>query len=118
MGYKESHELPYQSGLKEKFLSLGPISLSLGETGWVALGVFLTSKMVQYVPPIPYVPIPGNSLHYLIPLVTTYFFSKAKHPATGLPLWQYFARWVTIRQRQREYYYRKVNTVKGGDRHL
>jgi len=118
MAYRESHELPYQSGLKEKFLSIGPVALSLGETGWVALGVVLSDKMVQYVPPIPFVSFPFSYLHYLIPLAITYFFSKAKHPATGIPLWKYFGRWIAVRRRQRVFYYRKVNTVKGGDRYI
>lgn len=118
MSYRESHELPYQSGLKEKFLSLGPLTLSLGETGWVAVGVILSYKMAQTVPPLPFISVPFKYLHYLLPMVVTYFFSKAKHPATGVPLWQYLWRWASIRRRNRVFYYRKVNTVKGGDRYL
>lgn len=116
--YREIHELPYQSGLKEKFLSIGPFSFSLGESTWVGLGVMLSYKMTQYVPPIPFLSMPWDYVHYLIPLLVAYFFSKAKHPSTGLSLWKYMIRWVQIRTRQRVFYYRKVNTVKGGDRYI
>lgn len=116
--YRESHELPYQSGLKESFLKLGPFVFSLDEAGWVALGLILSYKMVQIVPPIPFLPIPWKYVHYIIPALVMYFFSRAKHPATGIPLWKYMYRWISVRMRQRVFYYRKVNTVKGGDRHI
>lgn len=118
MAYRESHELPYQSGLKEKFLSIGPVALSLGETGWVALGITLTYKMAQTLPPIPLISFPFNYFLNVIPLLITYFFSKARHPSTGITLWQYIGRWGAIRYRPRVFYYRKVNTVKGGDRYI
>lgn len=118
MAYREIHELPYQSGLKENFLKLGPFAFSLGETAWVTLGVILSYKMVQFVPPIPFLSIPWKYGHYLIPTLVMYFFSKAKHSTTNIPLWKYMFRWVAVRMRQRVFYYRKVNTVKGGDRHI
>lgn len=116
--YHEIHELPYQSGLKERFLKLGPFAFSFGESAWIGLGVILSYKMTQIIPLIPFLSIPWNCLHYLIPVLFTYFFSKAKHPTTGIPLWKYMTRWVAIRTRQRTFYYRKVNTFKGGDRHI
>lgn len=118
MAYQEFHELPYQSGLKEKFLSIGPFAFSLGESAWVGLGIIISYKMALNVPPIPFLSFPWKYLHYLIPLLVTYFFAKAKHPTTGISLWKYIGRWVAIRIRQRVFYYRKVNTVKGGDRHI
>lgn len=118
MSYREIHELPYQSGLKEKFVSIGPLSLSFSESIWVGIGTVLSYKMVFYVPPIPYLPMPYNYIHYLLPLLITIFFSKAKHPTTGLPLWKYIKRWIAIRHRQRVFYYRKSHIVKGGDRYI
>ncbi|KLU61440.1 hypothetical protein CEB3_c21190 [Peptococcaceae bacterium CEB3] len=116
--YREIHELPYQSGLKEIFFSLGPLAFSLGEFAWIAAGVIVSYKMTQIVPPIPLLPFPLKYLHYPIPLLVAYFFAKASHPATGVPLWKYILRWVAVRRRQRVFYYRKINTAKGGDRHI
>lgn len=118
MAYREIHELPYQSGIKEKFLSLGPVSLSLEETGWVALGILLSYKMAKTVPPVSFLMFPFSHIHYAIPLVVSYFLSKAKHPRTGIPLWKYIGRWVAVRRRPRVFYYQKVNTAKGGDCNL
>jgi len=116
--YREIHELPYQSGLKEKFLSLGPFSFSLSESAWLAFGLTMSYQMTKYVPPVPFLSFPWKYVHYLIPLIAAFFFSRANHPATGIPLWQYMIRWIQVRTRQRVFYYRKVNTVKGGDRYL
>jgi hypothetical protein len=115
--YRQIHELPYQSGVKERFFSLGPFSFSLGESGWVALGLYLSYQLTKNVGPLP-LPIPASHLHYAIPLLATYFFSKARHPATGIPLWEYFGRWVAVRRRKRAFYYRKSNIVEGGDRYI
>ena len=117
MLYREIHELPYQSGIKEKFLTLGPLALSLGEAGWMGLGVTVSYKLAKTVPPISFLPFPLGYVHYVAPLIVTYFFSKAKHPSTRIPLWKYIARWVAIRRRPRVFYYRRSNIVQGGDRY-
>ncbi|SHN66256.1 hypothetical protein [Desulfitobacterium chlororespirans] len=116
--YRETHELPYQSGLKEKFFSLGPFSFSLDESIWIAAGVTISYQMTEYIPPIGFLTFPWGYVHYFIPTLLAAFFARAKHPATGKTLVQYAIRWIQIRVRQRVFYYRKVNTVKGGDRHI
>ena len=113
---REIHELPYQSGVKEKFFSLGPISLSLDESGWVFAGVIISYQMPNYIPTIGS-SFPWSYLHYAIPVLVCYFLSKAKHPRTGIPLISWIGRFIAIRRRDRAFYYRRVNVVKGGDRH-
>ena len=108
MAYREMHELPYRSGLKEKFFTLGPVSLSLAETGWVALGLIAAFQLKNLIPILPF-SFPFSHIHYALPVVVTYIIAKAKHPRTGLSLAAYLIRWYAIRTRPRVFYYRKIN---------
>lgn len=108
MHYRQMHELPYQSGLKEKFFSLGPVSLSLGESAWVALGLVVSRIMTQNISVLPF-SFPFSHIHYALPIVAAYFMAKAKHPETSIPFWKYAIRWYEIRRRKRTFHYRKAN---------
>jgi len=116
MAYKDIHEMPYRSGIKEKFFSIGNFSLSLGESGWMALGLIISYQMSKYISVLPF-SFPFSHIHYAIPVAITYFLSKAKHPRTGLALSTYLIRWYAIRRRNRVFYYRKSNIIEGGDRY-
>lgn len=111
--WKESHPLPYQSKLKERFL--GPLSFS--DTIWVGLGAFLSLQLSKVWEPIPLIGFPYDRLHYFIPLFITSFFAFTKHQRTGLPLWKYMFVLFKFRLRKRKYLYRRSNIVEGGDRY-
>ena len=107
MSYREFHELPYQSGIKEKFFSLGPVSLSLDEAAWVFGGIIMSYHLSKKIPPLDLFSFPFSHLHYTIPVLAAYFFAKAKHPRTGISLWKYILRWVAVRRRERVFYYNR-----------
>jgi hypothetical protein len=110
MSYREFHELPYQSGIKEKFFTLGPVSLSLDESAWVFFGIILSYNMTKHLPPMEMLSFPFSHLYYVIPVLVTYFFAKAKHPRTGISLWKYIGRWLAIRKRERVFYYCRMQS--------
>lgn len=111
--YGEYHTIPYQSNIKEKFLW----KFSLSETLWIAAGLWSSYQMFQYIPSLgSYFPL--SYLHFLTPLLLCLFMCYAKEKSTKIPYWKYLYWIIKLRFSRRTYYYRKVNTVKGGDRYV
>ena len=113
--YGEHHPLPYQSKIKEKFVSFLNIRLTLVEFAWWIVGISLSTKLMKIIPPI------GNDwmfshIHQFIPFYITLLIAHGRHPRTGLSLAKYLILMVMIRFRRRKFTYRKVNTAEGGDR--
>lgn len=111
--YGQYHPLPYQSKIKEKFITFFGIGLSFSQSVWWAVGGILSYKMAQIVPRI------GDDwfysrLHYAIPFAVCLFLCHSKHGTTGLPIWKYYWRVIQLHLRQREFMYLKMSNR--GDR--
>ncbi|OUM86626.1 MAG: hypothetical protein BAA01_11495 [Bacillus thermozeamaize] len=107
------HPIPYQSKIREKFISLFGIGLSLSQTIWWAIGLMLSYRMSKVVPRI------GSDwfysrLHYVIPFAVCVFLCHTKHGPTGLPVWKYVLDVVRLRLRQRKFLYRRQSIPEEG----
>ncbi|MNB79171.1 hypothetical protein D3C81_1087240 [compost metagenome] len=103
------HPVPYKSKIKETFLRVFGINLSLDQTLWWAAGAFLSYRFAKLVPPI------GNDwlysrLHQFIPFALCLYLCYGKHQKTGLPIWRYYRLIIGLRLRQRRFTYRKFRT--------
>ena len=107
--HSRQHELPYQSGIEERFLSLGGISFTIAETGWVGLGIILSWNMAVYIPAMSFFPFPASHIHYALPVVFMLAIAKVKHQTTALPYWRYIYLVILCRYRQRLFVYRRSN---------
>ncbi|MDR6243452.1 hypothetical protein JOC58_001339 [Paenibacillus hunanensis] len=100
------HPISYKSRIKERFLKIAGISLSFKDTIWWGLGLYLSTRMSQFVPRI------GSDwlysrIHYGIPFAVCLYLCYAKHTGTNLPVWRYYAGIIKLRLRKRIYQYRK-----------
>lgn len=100
------HPIPYRSKIKEKFISLFGISLSISQAIWWAMGGILSFQMSKVIPRI------GNDwmysrVHYFIPFGICVFLCQTKHPSTGLPIWKYYMLTILLRFSKRSYVYDK-----------
>ena len=109
----EFHPIPYQSKIREKFITLFGIGLSLTQAAWWAVGGMLSYQMSRFVPRI------GDDwfysrLHYAIPLGICLLLCHGMHGPTGLSLWRYALDAISIRMRPRKFSYRKTSCMEGG----
>lgn len=70
--------------VKEKLL----FKMSIEQTAWILSGIFLSMKMTDYVPKLPFSLLFGY-IHYLIPLLICAFFGFIEH-RSGLSFLAYF----------------------------
>lgn len=103
------HSVPYQSKIKEKFLTVFGIGLSFKQALWWATGLFLSVKMSKIIPPI------GNDwmysrIHYAIPFALCMYLCYFKHTGTNLPVWRYYSILIQLRVRCRVFLYKKGGT--------
>ena len=106
------HPLPYQSKIREKFISFFGIGLSFTQVAWWAAGGWLSYQMSLFVPMI------GDDwfysrLHYAIPFGICLLLCHGTHGPTGLVLWKYVLDVVAVRVRNRKFLYQK-QSCEGG----
>lgn len=111
---REFHPIPYQSKIREKFISIFGIGLSLSQSIWCAVGGMLSYQMSLVVPRI------GDDwfysrLHYAIPFGICLFLCYGTHSATGLQLWRYMLDAAYARVRRRKFLYKKQSIPSGGE---
>ena len=100
------HPIPYQSKIKEKFLSVFGIGLSSGQLLWWGSGIYLSVKMSHLVSPI------GNDwlysrLHYAIPFGISMYLCYFRQTSTNLPVWKYYLMIIRLRTKKRLFLYCK-----------
>lgn len=100
------HPIPYQSKIKEKFISIAGIGLSFTQAAWWAVGGYLSVQMSKVVPRL------GTDwlysrVHYFIPFLICMYFCYSKHPATNLPVWKYYFYVLRLRLKKRKFLYKK-----------
>lgn len=85
--------------VKEKLLG----NLSYGESMWVVLGLYLSSKMAEIVPKLPFSSdwFLFQYIHYAIPLVICLVLGFVEHKS-GLSLLKYFASYVGYKRRKKK----------------
>lgn len=103
--YKDSHEVPYNSRVKEAII--GPFSW--GQLVWIAPGLFGTFKLAQWIPKIPIDSLLFSRIHWAIPLIIAIVFATFKDRKTNLSLAKLIYTHIALRNRQRTFYYRKKN---------
>jgi|LSQX01.1.fsa_nt_gb hypothetical protein len=86
------------------------LNLTFEQVGWLGLGLFLTTKMYQLIPPIPLDKM-GLSLvlglekiiggfYNLTPLVICIAFAYVKH-SSGMSLSQFLMSYISFRRRKK-----------------
>lgn len=88
--------------VKERLL----FGLSFSQTGWVGLGIWLSFKMAEFVPKLPFSLIMGY-VHYLVPFIICLFFGFITHK-TGQTFIQYFISLVAYKRRKKYILHHKI----------
>lgn len=101
--YKEYHEVPFNSKIKEAII--GPFSWS--QLLWLAPACYLSTQIATHVPKLPIDYILFNRIHYFLPIIIALIFVMFKHPKTNLTLSQYLKVQLKFKFRQRSFYYRR-----------
>ncbi|PTQ51905.1 MAG: hypothetical protein HSCHL_0981 [Hydrogenibacillus schlegelii] len=104
MSAREYHSVPYQTGLKPKFI--GPLDFS--QTVWLAAGGLLAYELARFIPKILPDPVFGR-VHLLVPIGLAVIIAFGKHPTTNIPISSYLSRVVLHRLRPKRYFW-----VRGG----
>lgn len=99
--YGEFHPLTYK-GKGEKLL----FGLTLSESIWIGSGLYASAKLVEWFPPIPFLPLGLNYIHCVIPILFCVFMAFAKHP-NGLSITQYIISRIQFELRPRVLVYRR-----------
>ena len=81
--------------VKEKLL----FRMSIEQTAWVLAGLFLSMKMTEIVPKLPFSLIFAY-IHYLIPLLVCAFFGFIEHKS-GLSFLAYFLSYRRYKKRKK-----------------
>lgn len=103
--YKEYHEVPYNSKIKEAIL--GPFSWS--QLFWLAPACYMSYQIAIRVPKLPFDSILFNRIHWFLPIIIAVIFVTFKHPNTNLSLSQYLITMAKFKMRQRTFYYTRKN---------
>jgi len=115
--YKEYHEVPFNSKIKETII--GPFSWS--QLMWLAPACYLSYQIAQHVPPLPFNSLIFDRIHYFLPIIIAMIFVMFKHPKTNLTLSQYLIVQIKLNNRKRTFYYRRERMpdlfkTKGGEK--
>ncbi|KXG73721.1 hypothetical protein AN619_29390 [Thermotalea metallivorans] len=81
--------------VKEKFI----FNLTYPQTGWMLFGLFLSMKMSEFVPKLPFSMLFAY-VHYLIPLLICSFFAFVEHK-TGLSYAGYILSFRRYKKRKK-----------------
>lgn len=81
--------------VKEKLL----FSMSIEQTAWILGGLFLSMKMADYIPKLPF-SLFFAYVHYLIPLFICAFFGFVEHKS-GLSFLEYFLSYRKYKKRKK-----------------
>lgn len=102
MSAREYHAVPYQTGLKPKFI--GPLDFS--QTVWLAAGGLFSYELSQIIPKILPDPVFGR-IHLLIPIGLVVIIAFGKHPTTNIPISSYLTRVMMHRVRTRRFFWKR-----------
>ena len=105
--YGQKHPLAYQATQGEKIVW----HFTLKQLCWLSVGVFLSIKLSQLIPPLPMDSYVFRHLHHALPLAMCALFGYAKEGKTGLSLFTYLMYWLAFNRRQR------ILTYKRGSGH-
>jgi len=96
--YGQEHPLPFKTGEGEKYL----LGLTLPQSLWLGLGLYLANLMAKVIPPLPVSWFVFRYVHYGIPIGVCAVFAFVAEPKTGLPFYLYFYYYVAQRLRPRK----------------
>ncbi|MHB1418650.1 MAG: hypothetical protein ACYCX4_03545 [Bacillota bacterium] len=101
--YGQRHPMPYTRGRGEKLIW----NLTAQEALWWGVGLFLSYKMSQIVPPLPLKNIVYRNAHYTLPLLVCLLMAYGKEGKTGMPLFRYIRSYLSFQLRPRTLIYRR-----------
>lgn len=84
--------------VQEKLL----FGLTYAQSGWIGLGLYLSSELAGIIPPIPFIKEYAIlcRLHYLTPLGVCCVFGFVKH-SSGMSFPQYFISYIKYKKRRK-----------------
>ena len=100
-GYR--HPLAFQGSQGEKLVGNFTAKQSL----WLVAGGFLSFKLTQMVPSLPFDSFVFKHIHHLLPLILCSIFGFVKEGKTGLPLFTYLILWIKFQRRIRTLRYKR-----------
>lgn len=103
--YKDMHEIPYDSKVKEAIL--GPFGWS--QLAWLAPGLYGSYLFAQWLPKLPFDSLIFARIHWFIPLIIAVVFMSFRDRKTNLSLYQLIRTQILLRHRQRKFLYRRKN---------